>query len=110
MGEIKIMVNKQKHVKVSLNFRNTDPTDSLSGYAEEKVRNCVQKFAHHDTEVRVVLSVEKNRQIAEAQFHCDGADFSGKQESEDLYASIDALVDSLSTQLRKHKDRLTKHH
>jgi putative sigma-54 modulation protein len=104
------MVNKQRHVKVSLNYRNTEPTESLSGYAEEKVRNCVQKFAHHDTEVRVVLSVEKNRQVAEAQFHCDGADFSGKQESDDLYASIDGLVDLITNQLRKHKDRLTKHH
>lgn len=104
------MSSKPKVIKVSLSYRNTEPTESISKYAEDKIRNCVQKFAHHDTEVRVVLSVEKNRQIAEAQLHCDGADFTGRQESEDLYASIDALVDSLSTQLRKHKGRLTKHH
>jgi putative sigma-54 modulation protein len=104
-----VMPNKHKNVKVSLSFRNTEPTEALVGYAEEKVRNCVQKFAHHDTEVRVVLSVEKNRQIAEAQFHCDGADFSGKQESQDLYSSIDGLVDTLTNQLRRHKDRLKSH-
>lgn len=104
------MTGNGKAVNVSITFRNTEATDPLKSYASEKIRNCVQKFCHQDTEAHVVLSVEKNRHIAEASFHTDGADFVGREESDDLYASIDSLADSLSTQLRKHKERLKSHH
>jgi putative sigma-54 modulation protein len=104
------MSSKHKNVYVTLSYRNTAPTEALSTYAEEKIKNCVQKYVHQDTDVQVVLSVEKNRQIAEATFHSDGANFAGKQESSDLYVSIDQLVDSLTHQLRKHKDKITSHH
>jgi putative sigma-54 modulation protein len=104
------MGNKQTSIRVNLSFRNTEPTEPISKYAEEKIKNCVQKFAHHDTEVKVILMVEKNRHIAEATFNCDGSHFAGKEECDNLYASIDELVDSLSQQLRKHKEKMTKHH
>ncbi|HKK16618.1 MAG TPA: ribosome-associated translation inhibitor RaiA, partial [Gammaproteobacteria bacterium] len=29
---------------------------------------------------------------------------------EDMYAAIDALVDKLDRQLKKHKEKLTNHH
>ncbi len=42
--------------------------------------------------------------------HLSGADFIAKEESDSLYSSIDKLTDSLSQQLRKHKEKVTKHH
>ncbi|MFM1849093.1 MAG: ribosomal subunit interface protein [Pseudomonadota bacterium] len=99
-----------KLVNVNITFRNTDATDALKTYATDKISNCVSKFVHHDTEAHVVLKVERNRQIAEVSLHSDGADFAGREESDNLYASIDALTDSISQQLRRHKDKLTKHH
>lgn len=97
-------------INVNITFRNTDATDALKNYASDKIKNCLKKFVHHDTEAHVVLKVEKNRQIAEITCHADGADFIAKEESSDLYSSIDTLVDVLTQQLRKHKDKLTKHH
>lgn len=99
-----------KLVNVNITFRNTDATDALKAYATEKIGNSVGKFVHRDTEAHVVLKVERNRQIAEVSLRSDGADFAGREESDDLYASIDALADSISQQLRRHKDKLTKHH
>lgn len=99
-----------KLVNVNITFRNTDATDALKAYATDKISNCVSKFIHHDTEAHVVLKVERNRQIAEVSLRSDGADFAGREESDNLYASIDALTDSISQQLRRHKDKLTKHH
>lgn len=104
------MNNKHKVVKVVISYRNIDSTDALAQHTEDKVRNCVQKFVHHDTEVTVVLSVEKNRHRAEATFNCDGHQFRGEQESDDMYASVDGLVNSLSQQLRRHKEKMTSHH
>ena len=101
---------QSKIVHVNITFLNTESTDSLKNFGEEKVSNCLKKYVHHDTEVHLVLKVEKNRQIAEASFNVDGGNFSCSEESDDLYTSIDKLVSSLSSQLRKHKEKLTKHH
>lgn len=96
--------------QVAVTFKNTEATPPLKLYAEEKISHCVKKFLHHSTDIHVILKVERNRQIAEVTFHSDGHDFACKEESDDLYASIDALVAALSTQLRKHKEKITKHH
>lgn len=97
-------------VHVNIVFRNTESTQPIKEYVQEKVSHCLQKFVHRDTEAQVVLSVEKTRHIAQIHFAADGKDFNCSEESGDLYASIDRLVDSLSGQLRKHKEKLTNHH
>lgn len=104
------MSDTARVINVSIAFLNLDATDAIKSYATEKVKHCVQKFAHQDTEAHVVLKVEKTRQIAEISMHLSGADFIVKEESDSLYASIDKLTDSLSQQLRKHKEKVTRHH
>jgi putative sigma-54 modulation protein len=104
------MVDSAKVINVSIAFLNIDSTDAIKQYATDKVKHCVQKFAHADTEAHVVLKVEKTRQIAEISMHLSGHDFIVKEESDSLYASIDKLTDALSQQLRKHKEKVTKHH
>lgn len=104
------MTDSARLINVSIAFLNLDATDALKQYTTDKVRHCVQKFAHQDTEAHVVLKVEKTRQIAELSMHLSGHDFIVKEESEDLYASIDKLTDALTHQLRKHKEKVTSHH
>jgi putative sigma-54 modulation protein len=104
------MADSARVINVSIAFLNLDATEALKQYATDKVKHCVQKFAHQDTEAHVVLKVEKTRQIAEVSMHLSGHDFVVKEETEDLYASIDKLTDSLSYQLRKHKEKVTSHH
>jgi putative sigma-54 modulation protein len=97
-------------VNVVVTFKNTEATDALRSYATDKLAHSLKKFVHSDTEAHVILRIEKLRQIAEVSFHADGKDFAGKEESQDLYASIDALSDSIAHQLRKHKEKVTSHH
>ncbi len=104
------MSESARVVNVSIAFLNIDATDAIKQYATDKVKHCVKKFAHQDTEAHMVLKVEKTRQIAELSMHLSGADFIVKEESDSLYASIDKLTDSLSQQLRKHKEKVTSHH
>jgi putative sigma-54 modulation protein len=104
------MSDSTKAVHVNIAFLNLDATEAIKRYATEKVTHCVRKFAHHDTEAHMVLKVEKSRQIAELSMHLSGADFIVKEESESLYASIDMLTDALAQQLRKHKEKVTRHH
>jgi putative sigma-54 modulation protein len=104
------MAPQNAEVHVNITFRNTESTESLKTYATEKISRCLEKFVHHPTEVHTVLRVEKTRQIAEATFHADGHDFKASEETADLYASIDKLVDSITQQVRKHKEKLKDHH
>ena len=104
------MSDAKKAVHVNIAFLNLDSSEALKQYATDKVSNCVRKFAHQDTEAHVVLKVEKTRQIAELSMHLSGHDFVVKEESQNLYASIDMLADSLTTQLRKQKEKVTSHH
>jgi len=99
-----------KIVKANVTFKNTQGTDALKAYATEKLTHSLKKFVHHDTEAHIVLQVEKNRQVARISFFSGGVNFEASEESDDLYKSIDALVDSISIQLRKHKEKVTKHH
>jgi len=104
------MTQKTKIINVNITFRHTEATDALRTYATDKITNCLQKFAHQDTDAHLVLSVEKNRQIAEVTAHVDGSTLNAKEESDKLYTAIDTLVDTLSQQLRKKKEKLTAHH
>ncbi len=104
------MTNNDKIVSVHITFRNTEATDALKSYANDKIGNCVKKFVRQDTEVKLVLQVEQKRQIAEISLHSQGHDFKCTEETEDMYKSIDKLSSALSEQLRRHKERLTQHH
>jgi putative sigma-54 modulation protein len=57
----------------------------------------------------MVLGVEKDVQMAEATIHVSGADLFAKAESDNLYVSIDQLVNKLDAQIRKHKEKLSDH-
>lgn len=101
----------QPLIQVNISFRNTNSTDAIKQYATEKVTNVLRKFVHRDTAAEIVLSVEKKeRHIAEVWLQADGHDIKGREESTDMYASIDALSDSLTNQLRKNKEKLKDHH
>jgi putative sigma-54 modulation protein len=104
------MGHPERIIKINITFRNTEATDALRAYAEEKLTHCLSKFVHRDTDVHAILKVERNRQIAEVNFRSDGSEFNGAEESDSMYTAIDQLVGSLSQQLRKHKEKITAHH
>lgn len=96
-------------IHLNTTFRNTEATDALRNYAEEKVTNCLKKFVQKDIEAHIILKVEKKRQIVEITFNTWGESFKNTEESDDMYKSVDQLVDSLSNQLRKFKQKKIKH-
>jgi len=100
----------EHNVSFNMVFKNTEATDPLREYVDEKLTHAMQKYIHQDTSVHIKLEVEKHRQIAEATFNCFGTNFNATEESENMYKSIDALVENVSKQLRRHKDKITNHH
>jgi putative sigma-54 modulation protein len=96
-------------MQVNLTGHHVDITDALRDYVNSKFERIVRHFDHM-TNVRVVLSVEKQRQKAEATIHVAGADLHADQESDDMYAAIDLLVDKLDRQVCRVKERRADHH
>lgn len=58
-------------------------------------------------DVKVILSVEKLKQKAEATIHLSGKDVFVECDGADLYAVIDQLVDKLDRQVLKHKEKMS---
>jgi putative sigma-54 modulation protein len=90
-------------MQLSISGHHVDVTDALKNYTSEKISRLERHF-DQITNVHVVLSVEKQRQRAEATVHASGAD------ADDLYAAIDMLADKLDRQLIKHKEKLVDRH
>ncbi len=97
-------------MQIVTNGRNIELTDSIKSYVDEKVGR-LQNHFDFIQEVHVILEVEKNprisaNQLAEATIHVTGAVIRVEAASENLYASIDMLVDKIERSLRKHKTKL----
>jgi len=95
-------------MQINLTGHHIDITDSLRDYVETKFEKLERHF-DHVSNVHVILTVEKLRQKAEATLHLNGADVFAESVQEDMYAAIDALVDKLDRQVKKHKEK-TKNH
>ncbi len=94
------------HIKVD--GRHVEVTDSMNDYIQTKLSR-IERHFDHLVNVHVVLAVEKQRQRAEATIHVAGNDIHAHSEDDDMYAAIDALVDKLDRQIKKHKEKVTNH-
>ncbi len=95
-------------MQMNLTGHHVDITDALRQYVNTKFERLERHF-DSVTNVHVVLSVEKLQQKAEAKMHVSGADVFADSIHEDMYAAIDALVDKLDRQVKKHKEKLQTH-
>ncbi|MBD3669386.1 MAG: ribosome-associated translation inhibitor RaiA [Gammaproteobacteria bacterium] len=96
-------------MQLDITGQQLDITDALRDYVTEKMEKINRHFDHVGN-THVILSVEKNRQMAEAKLNVTGAELFANAEHEDMYAAIDALVEKLDRQVKKHKEKLTDHH
>jgi putative sigma-54 modulation protein len=93
-------------VKIKIAGRHTQASEALRSYIIEKTE-ALERFFDRIVSVDVVLSVEKERQIADFHAHLTNRKvISAREESGDMYASIDKAIDRLKRQLVRFKDQL----
>ena len=91
-------------MNIAITFRHMESTEAVKGYAKEKIAK-LQRFLRHPMKVQVVLSTEHHRDhIAEVDLHAGAEHFHAKEINEDMYASIDKVLDKLEAQFRSSKD------
>ncbi|NVK32798.1 MAG: ribosome-associated translation inhibitor RaiA [Gammaproteobacteria bacterium] len=96
-------------MNMSLAGHHVEITDAMRAYVTEKLAK-VERHVDHITSTSVVLSVEKNRQRAEATIQVPGGTLFADSTKEDMYAAIDELSDRLDRQALKHKEKQKDHH
>lgn len=94
-------------MKITISGKNMAVTDALREVTEKKLSK-LDKYFFEDVPVDVTLSVEKNRQIIEVTIPFSGAIIRAEESTEDMYQSIDKVIDVLERQIRKHKTKLQK--
>ncbi|MBT5229866.1 MAG: ribosome-associated translation inhibitor RaiA [Methylococcales bacterium] len=95
-------------MQISVTGHHIDITDSLKNYVNTKFEKLERHF-EQVANVHVVLSVEKQRQKAEANLHLRNNDIHAEAVNEDMYAAIDSLMDKLDRQVVKHKEKNSHH-
>jgi putative sigma-54 modulation protein len=97
-------------MQLNLSGHHIDITPALRDYVTSKLLERLERHFDNMTNIHVVLSVEKVRQMAEATVHVSGAKLFANAEHEDMYAAIDMLADKLDKQVKKHKEKMKDHH
>ena len=94
-------------MQINLTGRHVEVTTALRDYVNNKFAKLERHFDHINN-VHVILDVEKLVQKAEATMRVNGGELFATSEHQDMYASIDGLVDKLDRQVIKHKEKLTR--
>lgn len=110
VADILLPYGENDAMQIVTNGRNLELTESIKDYVQQKVSRLENHFDFIQ-EVHVILEIEKNpriaeNQLAEATVHVPGAIIRVEAASENLYASIDKLVDKIERSLQKHKTKL----
>jgi putative sigma-54 modulation protein len=96
-------------MQLTITGHHIDVTEALKNKVESKLGKLERHFDHL-TDIHCVLSVEKLEHKAEATVHLAGGTIFADAINQDMYAAVDALVDKLSRQVIKHKEKLSDHH
>jgi putative sigma-54 modulation protein len=91
-------------MQMHLTGRNIEITPALKTFTADKMQRIERRFSTITT-LHVTLQLENMFHIAEAAAHVNGADIHAKAKADDMYSAIDELVDKLTTQITKHKEK-----
>lgn len=94
-------------MNIAMTFKNFEPSDHLRQYATKRFEK-LGRFVHKadNVEMTAVLTVDKFRHKAEVQFSGDNISFSAMEQSSDMYATVDMVLDKLEVQLKKNMERM----
>ena len=92
-------------MRINITGRNIELTDGIKTAVEEKLSK-LEKYFAPDAQANVTLSVEKERQKIEVTIPMKGHVVRSEQVSNDMYVSIDLVVDVIERQLKKYRTKL----
>jgi putative sigma-54 modulation protein len=94
-------------MNINCTFKNFEPSDHLKDYVRTRFVK-LGKYVPNpdDCEIQVNLSVEKIRNQAEVTLDADNIHLSAYEASEEMYATIDLVLDKMEARLRKMREKI----
>ena len=89
-------------MRINFTFRHLEPSDGIKAYATEKIGR-LQKFLRAPLTAEVIVGTERHLHQVDISVVCEGQRYAGTEESEDMYASIDMVMDKIDRQIRDAK-------
>ncbi len=104
------MITTNAHPPVKVTGRHLTITPAIHDYVTRKIEALHLDYPRI-IEAHVILEVEKYRHSAEVILVCSNhITIEACEETNDMYAAIDAVVDKVQRQMLKYKTRLMKKH
>ncbi|NLM42660.1 MAG: ribosome-associated translation inhibitor RaiA [Clostridiales bacterium] len=94
-------------MRIKVSGKNIELTNALRERVEKKLSK-FEKYFNPDTEANATLTVEKNRHIIEVTIPFNGVILRGEEATEDMYTSIDNVVEKLERQIAKYRTKLER--
>lgn len=91
-------------MQISMTFRHMEPTEAMKELVKDKLSK-VRKHLQGPVEANVVLSVERYIHACDMTISANGYTYKGREESDDMYTSIDNVVNKIERQIDKSKGR-----
>jgi putative sigma-54 modulation protein len=93
-------------MEIQFNFKNFEPSAYLKDHIQSRFEKLDKYLRNPETgQIQINLEVEKFRQIAEAILTADDLHLTAQDETQDMYATVDSILDKLEAQLRKYRDK-----
>ena len=93
---------------ITITGRHVDITEPLRDYVTEKIGRACKRLDKISS-VHVTVTVEKFRHIVEVVIHAHGATLHAKEETHDMYSSIDQVLDKVEIQAKRLKEKVKDH-
>ncbi len=90
-------------MQIQIAFRHMDSSDALKEYVTRKLSR-LSRFGDVLLDTSVTLSQDGHRAVAELILSVKGETLKAKEESEDMYASIDRGVDTAERLIQRHRE------
>jgi putative sigma-54 modulation protein len=89
-------------MNISITFRQMETSDAIKKYVVTKVSR-LQKLLQQPMTAKVTLAIQKQLHVAEVQISSGRKRSEARESSEEMYASIDKVVDKLARQISASK-------
>ena len=96
-------------MKINIHGKKLEVTDSIKKYIESKIGKLDKYFEYpEDITATIVIKIVGRKQVVEVTINTNKLIIRGEVANDDLYASIDLVIDKIERQIRKNKTRMHK--
>jgi len=95
-------------MQINIRGKNMEITPALQDYVGKRMNKLEKYLDDAHTDVQVTLSVVRESHIVDATISIGGLLLRGEEATQDMYASIDLVVDKLERQMHKFKTRINR--